>query len=115
MCRLEDDLGESECTFYVKQEEGEIAVRLVTDEVRFDESYLLNLPFHILESIMEFCVGTVHYFNFRATCKRCHLAASETPLKRLQMYSLISPWLLVLDKFEASSLLHIRWWVTSTS
>ncbi|KAJ0464527.1 hypothetical protein HanRHA438_Chr14g0659841 [Helianthus annuus] len=55
--------------------------------------------------IMEFCVG-VEYLNFRATCKQCQLAApmirwsSETAIRRLQTYSLISPWLIVLDKYQ---------------
>ncbi|GJZ09186.1 hypothetical protein Tco_0543469 [Tanacetum coccineum] len=40
---------------------------------------LFNLPPHVLENlIMEFCAG-VDYLKFRATCKRCHLAAPLIP------------------------------------
>nr|GFA00934.1 hypothetical protein CTI12_AA382280 [Tanacetum cinerariifolium] len=52
---------------------------------------------------MEHCVG-VEYMNFRATCKRCHLAAplikwsNKRSIKRLQTYSVVSPWLMVVDK-----------------
>ncbi|KAJ9550294.1 hypothetical protein OSB04_014339 [Centaurea solstitialis] len=65
-------------------------------------SNLLNLPFHALEMILEFCVG-VEYLNFRATCKLCHLAAPlinrKVPQRRLKTYSLVSsPWLMVFDK-----------------
>ncbi|GJR79983.1 cation/H+ exchanger, CPA1 family protein [Tanacetum coccineum] len=90
----------------LKQEEdkddGNIVVKSATiskppvfdskKRTRTDESYLLNLPFHILESILEHCV-CVEYMNFRATCKLCHLAApsiqwsNKTTLKRLQSYS----------------------------
>ncbi|GKB96298.1 hypothetical protein Tco_0982435 [Tanacetum coccineum] len=72
---------------------------------RTDESHLLNMPFHILEMIMEHCV-CVEYMNFRATCKPCHLAApsvqwsNKTTLKRLQTYSVASPWLMVFDKYQ---------------
>ncbi|GJY08498.1 hypothetical protein Tco_0375552 [Tanacetum coccineum] len=67
------------------------------------ESHLLNVPFNILETIMEFAVG-VEYMNLRATCKQCHLAAplvkwpNDTSLGRLQTYSVVSPWLMVADK-----------------
>ena len=81
-----------------------MAGSVVTDgEVEYKESHLLNLPLDLLETIMDYCVG-VEYMNFRATCKRFHLAAplkkwrDESALKRLQAYSLISPWLMVLDK-----------------
>nr|GFC96811.1 hypothetical protein CTI12_AA149750 [Tanacetum cinerariifolium] len=53
--------------------------------------------------IMEFCIG-LEYLNFRATCKRCHLATpvvrwrGEVTLKRLQNYSLLSPWLMMADE-----------------
>ncbi|GJU20254.1 hypothetical protein Tco_1153596, partial [Tanacetum coccineum] len=63
-----------------EDKDAEIVERLVKDdEIEFnssinDESHLLNLPFHILEMIMKFCVG-VEYLKFRATCKCCHLAA----------------------------------------
>nr|GEX51918.1 hypothetical protein CTI12_AA345250 [Tanacetum cinerariifolium] len=52
---------------------------------------------------MKFCIG-LEYLNFRTTCKSCHLAApvlqwtSEAALKRLQNYSLLSPWLMAVDK-----------------
>ncbi|GJU15769.1 hypothetical protein Tco_1143735 [Tanacetum coccineum] len=80
--RLEGDLGESMCTLQYERErdnEGKkIVVRSVIDnkEVELNESYLLNTPFHILEKIMQLCVG-VEYMHFRATCKCCNLA---TPL-----------------------------------
>ncbi|GKC97380.1 hypothetical protein Tco_1167655 [Tanacetum coccineum] len=72
------------------------------DDVELDESRLLNLPLHVLEMIMEFCIG-LEYLNFRATCKRCYLTApvvqwrGEVALKRLQNYSLLSPWLMMAD------------------
>ncbi|PWA63441.1 hypothetical protein CTI12_AA355820 [Artemisia annua] len=53
--------------------------------------------------IMELCVG-VEYMHFRATCKRCHLAApliqwsNKTSLASLKRYSVASPWLMVVDK-----------------
>ncbi|KAJ0949643.1 hypothetical protein HanRHA438_Chr01g0040871 [Helianthus annuus] len=64
------------------------------------ESRLLNIPFDVLKTIMEFCVG-VEYLNFHATCKQCHLAAPMIRWSkggRLQNYSLASPWLMMLDK-----------------
>ncbi|GJY08349.1 hypothetical protein Tco_0375403 [Tanacetum coccineum] len=70
-----------------------------------DESHLLNLPPHVLEMVMEFSVG-VEYLKFRSTCKRCHLAApliqwnNGKASKRLQKYSLLSPWLIVFDKHK---------------
>ncbi|KAJ0635600.1 hypothetical protein HanOQP8_Chr17g0652681 [Helianthus annuus] len=73
------------------------------DEVELNESRLLNLPFHLLEMIMDHCIG-VEYMGFRATCKRCHLAAPLIQWKnnktrlRLRKYSLVSPWLMVVDK-----------------
>ncbi|GJW88583.1 hypothetical protein Tco_0163923 [Tanacetum coccineum] len=54
--RLEDDHGGTMCTVDSKQEENQIEVRSVTDnETRLDEWNLLNLPFDILEIIMERC------------------------------------------------------------
>ncbi|KAJ0635598.1 hypothetical protein HanOQP8_Chr17g0652661 [Helianthus annuus] len=73
------------------------------DEVELNESHLLDLPFHLLEMIMDHCIG-VEYMGFRATCKRCHLAAPLIQWKnnktrlRLCKYSLVSPWLMVVDK-----------------
>ena len=70
--------------------------------VGFENSCLLNIPFDLLEMIMELCVG-VEYMNFRATCKQCLLAAplikwsNETSLRRLQTHSPVSPWLMVVD------------------
>ena len=52
---------------------------------------------------MEFCVG-IEYLNFRATCKLCHLAApvirssNEKARRRMQTYSLSSPWLTAFQK-----------------
>nr|GFA73138.1 hypothetical protein [Tanacetum cinerariifolium] len=72
-------------------------------DVNSNESHLLNTPVHILETIMEFCVG-VEYMNLRATCEQCRLAAplvkwpNDTSLGRLQTYSVVSPWLMVADK-----------------
>ncbi|GJU80776.1 hypothetical protein Tco_1283141 [Tanacetum coccineum] len=103
-CRIEDDHGKSKCTVDSKQPDDEIVVRSYRDyKTEFTESCLLNLPYDILEMILGFCVG-VEYMNFRATCKRCHLAAPQvqwsiaTSLRRLKTYSLISPWLMVVDK-----------------
>ncbi|PWA91887.1 hypothetical protein CTI12_AA058900 [Artemisia annua] len=64
-----------------------------------DESPLLNIPLHVLETVMEFCVG-VEYLKFRSTCKLCHLAAPLILFKNgkaLEKYSLLSPWLMVFD------------------
>ncbi|GJT47632.1 hypothetical protein Tco_0973789 [Tanacetum coccineum] len=103
-CRLEDGHGEAKCTIDPKPEEDQRVVRSVThNEVEFDGWNLLNLPVDILETIMEHCVG-VEYMNFRATCKHCHLAAplikwsTKTSIRKLQDYSLVSPWLMVADK-----------------
>ncbi|XP_071737157.1 uncharacterized protein [Rutidosis leptorrhynchoides] len=98
-----------DCSFEVvrgdsKQETNEddkIIIRSVTDGV--DESCPNYLPFHILEMIMELCVG-VEYMHFRATCKHFRLAAplmqwsNKVAMSRLQTYSVISPWLMVVDK-----------------
>ncbi|GKD32692.1 hypothetical protein Tco_1248201, partial [Tanacetum coccineum] len=107
---ITSELGESDHFDFKQQEEKEdpIVIRLVTcDLVEYDsstsESNLLNSLIHILEMIMELCIG-VEYMNFRATCKRCNLAApslqwsNKTVLRRLQTYSLVSPWLMVFDK-----------------
>ncbi|GKF64638.1 hypothetical protein Tco_0188086 [Tanacetum coccineum] len=100
-CRLEDDHGISTCTVDSKRKDDEIVVRSPTVyEAEFNESWLLSLPFDNLEMIMGLCVG-VEYINFRATCKHCHLAvpsinwSDESASKRMQTYSLISPWLMV--------------------
>ncbi|GKB53085.1 cation/H+ exchanger, CPA1 family protein [Tanacetum coccineum] len=102
-CRLEDDHEGTNCALDIKQEEKEIAVRSVTDnENELSDWNLLNFPPAILEMIMEHCL-CVEYMNFRATCKRCEVAApsiqwsNKTSLMRLQTYSLLSPWLMVLD------------------
>ncbi|KAK9068533.1 hypothetical protein SSX86_012648 [Deinandra increscens subsp. villosa] len=66
-------------------------------------SPLVNIPIDVLKMIMELCLG-VEYLNFRATCKRCQLAAplirwsNEASISRLQTYSLASPWLVVFDR-----------------
>lgn len=63
---------------------------------------LLGIPLHILEEIAKHSVA-VDYLHFRATCKRCRLAAppiqwSTVPaLRELQAYSLDSPWLMTFD------------------
>nr|GEU93608.1 hypothetical protein [Tanacetum cinerariifolium] len=81
-------------------------IGLKSDETGDDESHLFNLPPHVLENlVMEFCAG-VDYLKFRATCKRCHLAAplvpwnNEKASKIMQNYSLPSPWLIVFDKYK---------------
>ncbi|GJT20959.1 PAZ domain-containing protein [Tanacetum coccineum] len=98
--RLENDHVDS------KQENDkdvDIIVRSVKGDE--DESQLLNLPLHVVGMIMEFCVG-LDYLRFRSTCKSCHLASPVIPWnnrkasKRLQKYSLPSPWLIVLDKHK---------------
>ncbi|KAI3714138.1 hypothetical protein L1987_72728 [Smallanthus sonchifolius] len=106
-CRLEGDHEDSELTLDSEKEEDKddkITVRsLIDDEVELNESRLLNLPFHLLVTIMDHCIG-VEYMCFRATCKSCHLAApliqwsNKTALTRLHKYSVLSPWLMVVDK-----------------
>ncbi|GKB21119.1 hypothetical protein Tco_0855042 [Tanacetum coccineum] len=106
-CRLEGDHGEAKSIVDSKVEmenNDEILLRSGTDDgVKFNESHLLNTPFNLLETIMELCVG-VEYMNFRATCKQCLLAAplikwsNKTSLRKLQTYSLVSHWLMVVDK-----------------
>ena len=72
-----------------------MVVRRSTDDELFSESHLLNLPLHILEAIIEYCVG-LEYMNFRATCKYCHLAA---PTIKWSEKLLLSPsWLMEVDK-----------------
>lgn len=103
MCRLEvDHVGSKKEQEYSGDE---IVARPVKgDEIEFEgKSLLLDIPFPLLDIIMELCVG-VEYMKFRATSKHCHLAAppiqwsSKTTLMRLHMYSLISPWLMVWYK-----------------
>ncbi|GKA76707.1 hypothetical protein Tco_0783168 [Tanacetum coccineum] len=98
-----DGHREAKCTTDSKQEEDPILVKSFREnDVEFNECHLLNLSLHILEMIMEHCVG-VEYMNFRGTCKRCHVAtpliqwSNETALRRLQTYSLISPWLMEVN------------------
>ncbi|GJS31926.1 hypothetical protein Tco_0492546, partial [Tanacetum coccineum] len=106
---LEGDYEEANCTDHKEKvdNDDEIVIKQITNNVvessnMMNESHLLDILFHLLEMIMKFCVG-VEYLNFRATCKRCHLAApliqwrSETTLNKLQTYSLASPWLMVLE------------------
>ncbi|GJZ27821.1 hypothetical protein Tco_0572468 [Tanacetum coccineum] len=104
-CRLEGDHPDSK---QEKDKNDDIEVKVVTDnEVQLnstsDESHLLCIPFHMLEKIMEFCVG-VEYMKFRATCKSCHLASptiqwgNKTSLQRWQTHSLLSPWLMLLNR-----------------
>ncbi|KAI3720031.1 hypothetical protein L6452_20938 [Arctium lappa] len=105
---IQNDHEESKCRANSKQDH-EMVVRSATiDEVEFNsktneqnnEAHLFNIPCHLLEKIMEFCVG-VEYLNFRATCKRCYLAAPVvrwSNKKRLQTYSLNTPWLVLFEK-----------------
>jgi hypothetical protein len=79
-----------------------VAKEVVQEEEEEIEADVPNLPFDVLEMILESCVG-VEYLNFRATCKHCHLAAPlinrKVPQRRLKTYSLVSsPWLMVFDK-----------------
>ncbi|GKD36520.1 hypothetical protein Tco_1252029 [Tanacetum coccineum] len=95
-CRLESDHAESE---QEDDMDNDIIVRLVNGNE--DELHLLNIPLHVLEVVMEFCVG-VEYLKFRSTCKLCHSAApliqcnNGKASKRLQ--TLLSPWLMVFNK-----------------
>nr|GEX31315.1 cation/H+ exchanger, cation/H+ exchanger, CPA1 family [Tanacetum cinerariifolium] len=107
-CRLEDDHKGTNCALDIKQEEKGIAVRSVTDdENELNDWNLVNFPSHILEMIMGHCL-CVEYMNFRATCKGCEVAApfiqwsNKTSLMRLQTYSLVSPWLMVLDNNQGT-------------
>nr|GEW42353.1 hypothetical protein [Tanacetum cinerariifolium] len=101
-CRLEGDHSDSK-----QQEEKEdpIVIRSVTcDLVEYDsstsESDLLNILIHILEMIMELCVG-VEYMNFHATCKRYPFLGDkyfkQTPheLIGFQIYCSRYGWLLM--------------------
>nr|XP_043611443.1 uncharacterized protein LOC122583065 [Erigeron canadensis] len=69
------------------------------------ESDLHNIPFDVLQRILEFC-SCVDYMNFRAAGRRCRLAAPpiqwsrKTELRRFQTHSLVSPWLAVFDKAQ---------------
>nr|GEW19355.1 hypothetical protein CTI12_AA475860 [Tanacetum cinerariifolium] len=106
-CRLEDDHGEAKCVVDYKEEMGnnnQEFLRSGSDYgVESKNSHLLNIPSDLLETIMELCLG-VEYMNFRATCKRCLLVAplikwsNETSLRKLQTHSLVSPWLMVVDR-----------------
>ncbi|GKD38326.1 hypothetical protein Tco_1258533 [Tanacetum coccineum] len=98
--RFEDDHGEAKCIDSKPEMENnnEILLRPVKHNgLESNESHLLNIPFDILETIMEHYVG-VEYMNVRATCKQCHLAAplikwsNKTSLRRLKSYSVVSPW-----------------------
>nr|XP_043610000.1 uncharacterized protein LOC122581785 [Erigeron canadensis] len=102
-CSLQGDNEEAKSIVDIKKEEDAIAVKSVTDDpIGIDDSGLLCVPLDILAALMEFCVG-VEYMTFRATCKRCHLAApvrqwsDKTALSRLQNYSLLSPWLMAMQ------------------
>ncbi|XP_071737158.1 uncharacterized protein [Rutidosis leptorrhynchoides] len=96
-CSFEVDCEEAKCTHNSKQETNK------DDNV--DESRPDYLPFHILEMIMELCFG-VEYMHFRATCQHFRLAApliqwsNKAAIRRLQTYSVISPWLMVVDKIR---------------
>ncbi|PWA57847.1 hypothetical protein CTI12_AA405420 [Artemisia annua] len=108
-CSLPGDHRE----LYFKQEENkkdEITVTLYRDNkielqapsVKNSESHLLNIPLDVLGKIIDFCVG-IEFLNFRATCKSCLLAApmlrwDNGNRSRLETYSLVSPWLMVVDK-----------------
>ncbi|XP_076915010.1 F-box/kelch-repeat protein At1g57790-like [Bidens hawaiensis] len=99
--RLEVDRAEEKKK---EDRDTEIVVRPVNGEFHSttSESHLLNMPLHILESIMELCVG-VEYMKFRATCKRCSLAApliQWSTKTKLKSCSLISLWLMVLDNYQ---------------
>nr|GEV75527.1 hypothetical protein CTI12_AA475860 [Tanacetum cinerariifolium] len=110
-CRVEDDHEEARCIVDYKEEmtnNNLIFLRSGTctdNGVEFEDSHLLNIPFDLLEMIMELCVG-VEYMNFRATCKQCLLAAplirwsNEASLRRLQTHSPVSPWLMVVDRIR---------------
>nr|GFA83170.1 alcohol dehydrogenase, C-terminal [Tanacetum cinerariifolium] len=104
--RFEDDHGETKCIDSKVEMENndEILSKPVKHNgVESSESHLLNILFNILDPIIEHCVG-VEYMNLRATCRQCHLAlplikwSKETSLKRLEMYSTVSPWFVVLNR-----------------
>ncbi|GJV21674.1 hypothetical protein Tco_1370694 [Tanacetum coccineum] len=89
------------------KQEGDKDVNIILRPVKGDEdeSHLLNLPLHVLGMVMEFSVG-VEYLKFRSACKTCHLEAplipwnNEKASKRLQKYSLPTPWLIAFDKHK---------------
>ncbi|GJT20962.1 hypothetical protein Tco_0890899 [Tanacetum coccineum] len=89
------------------KQEGDKDVNIILRPVMGDEdeSHLLNLPLHVLGMVMEFSVG-VEYLKFRSACKTCHFAAPLIPWnngkasKRLQKYSLPTPWLIAFDKHK---------------
>ncbi|KAJ0817637.1 hypothetical protein HanPI659440_Chr00c05g0713411 [Helianthus annuus] len=84
--RLQGDHGEIK----FKQEEDS-----GNDEVD-SKLRLVDIPLDVLKTIMELCFG-VEYLNFRATCKKCQIAAPMIRWSKGE-YSLVSPWLMVLDK-----------------
>ncbi|KAI3822830.1 hypothetical protein L1987_10429 [Smallanthus sonchifolius] len=92
-CRLEGDIKE--------EEDDTVEVEVNGMMNQHHESHLFNIPFHVLEMIMEFCDDT-DYVNFRATCKQLTAPVTRwsngASMRRLQRYSLVSPWLMVLDK-----------------
>lgn len=122
MFRLVVDRGETSASIETDEEQGkeEVMEVVISHEVdrrlieKFgeqtisrtnDQGTILHLfPLHIIEFIAEQCLVATDYLNFRATCKRCRLAAppiqwsTETALNRLQKHSLVSPWLVVLDE-----------------
>ncbi|KAK9058775.1 hypothetical protein SSX86_023618 [Deinandra increscens subsp. villosa] len=76
--------------------------KTVFDSTTSGQSHLLNMPLDILELIMKHCIS-IEYMKFRATCKHCYLAApaiqwsNKSMLRRLNNYSLVSPWLMRFD------------------
>ncbi|KAI3688169.1 hypothetical protein L1987_81878 [Smallanthus sonchifolius] len=102
-CRLEGDHGEINYTVESKQENDTVEVEVEVNGMmnQHRESPLFNIPFHVLEMIMEFCVD-IEYVNFRATCKQLTAPVTRwsngASISRLQRYSLVSPWLMVLNK-----------------
>ncbi|PWA54002.1 hypothetical protein CTI12_AA439880 [Artemisia annua] len=104
-CRLKDD--QADFKQEKKDKEEEMVVKVVAEDddklnSTLVKSHLFNIPFHMLGKIMEHSVS-VEYMKFRATCKSCHLAAppiqwsNKALLTRLKTYSLLSPWLMVLN------------------
>ncbi|GJT48109.1 hypothetical protein Tco_0974266 [Tanacetum coccineum] len=85
--------------------DNDIIVRSVSGDEDESHSHLLSLPLHVLEVVMEFCVG-VEYLKFRSTCKLCHSAApliqcnNGKASKLLHTCSLHSPWLMVFDEHK---------------
>ncbi|MFS7908673.1 hypothetical protein Hanom_Chr01g00085911 [Helianthus anomalus] len=98
-CRLHGEDTENEMRVSSARDGNSNSTRIEAREENM-EPCLLNFPFDVLKVIMEFCVG-VEYLNFRATCKKCQSAAPVIQWSkggRLHTYSLVSPWLMVLDK-----------------